>query len=116
MRDRGPVHEWTEEVEVTLKLLVDSGLVAESQFYMAAEHDYAKFKDTFDGTNKTFKDFQFAIANQRTCTAMAGKGEAGRQASSAIMTIIEERGNDNRGVEELSLHGYGLREESATMC
>ena len=56
---------------------------------MAAELGYAKSKGVFDGTNKAFEDFQFETANQMTYTAMAGNGEAERQASAAMLTIID---------------------------
>ena len=42
----------------------------------------------FDGTNKTFEDFQLDMASQMTYTAIAGKGNAERQASATMLTII----------------------------
>ncbi len=58
---------------------------------MVAELVYVKSKEAaFDGTNKTFDYFQFDMANHMTYTDMAGRGEAERQASAAMLTIIRK--------------------------
>ncbi len=57
---------------------------------MATELGYVKSKESAsDGTNKTCEYFQLDMANQMTHTATAAKGEAERQASAAMLTIIE---------------------------
>ncbi len=74
-----------------MHIVVVAGLVASKSLYMAAELGYVKSKEAaFDGTSQTFEDLLIGMANQMTYTAMAGKGDAERQASAAILTTIEK--------------------------
>ncbi len=77
---------------------------------MVGELGYVKIKEMFDGTNKSFEEFQFDTANQMTCAAVAEKR---RDRTTSIVSNAdhrrEERGADNTGIDQLSLHGHGRR-------
>ena len=60
---------------------------------MAAERGYiAKPSDTFDGTTKSFEDFQFDMQNTLTYTAMTGRGKMERAAAQVMITILDRGG------------------------
>ncbi len=85
-----------------------AGALDKATIYKVAELAYEKFKDMFDGTGKAFEDFRIDSVNQMTYTAMAGKGEAEREATSNMLTIIER--SAAMTIEEsknLSLHVHG---------